>query len=360
MPNKNYWSSTVGRFRDVPIRYHFLLVIFCILIFAVELNASGGRYMVNSGTALATVCLLLGSILLHEMAHALAVKDVGGTVDEIVLTPWGGLSDFTLPNSNSKQAFVSAAGPLANGLIFFLGAYLLIISDNATLSQLINPMRPFEFDHTETLVSGLSILTWLNFQMFAINLIPCFPFDGANILRSLIVGVAGYGSRVRLESAIMVFGHGFAFAMIGLSVFIKDLSWGYQNSGWVVLLIGGITLIYATRYSFHQIVNQDEKWADENQELEPYYEDRYRRITQPDFDYSDDSTNSIYSNWLREKEEERLLLRARVEKEDNNRMDSILEKLHCAGIQSLTEEEKEILDRVSARLRRQRQQTSNN
>jgi Zn-dependent protease len=359
MPSKNLWSSSAGRFLNVPIRYHFFLVAFCILIFAVELNASGAGYLVSSGTALATVCLLLASVLLHEMAHALAVKDVGGVVEEVVLTPWGGLSEFTLPNSNSKQAFVAFAGPLANGLIFLLGAYLLIVSGNATVWQLINPMRPFEFDHAESLVSGIRILTWLNFQLFILNLVPCFPFDGGNMLRCLIISVSGGSSRSRLESAVMVFGQGFAFALIGLSVFVKDLSWGYQNAGWVVVLIAGIALIYSTRYSFHQNVDLEEESLKENEELEHYFEDRPTTTGHPNFDYSDDSANSIYSNWLREKEEERLLLQARSEASDHERMDSILEKLHNSGIQNLKPEEKEILDRVSARLRKQRQQGVN-
>jgi hypothetical protein len=199
-------------------------------------------------------------------------------------------------------------------------------------------------------------MTWINFQLFLVNLIPCFPFDGAQLLRAAVFGVAGGSCRTRLESAIMVFGQGFAFGLIGLSIFTRDLSWGFVNSGWVVVLLTGITLIYTTRFSYIQITSQEDEWSDENADSESYYDDPQRTFDHPSFDYSDDSSNSIYSNWLREKEEERLIQLALSEEEENRRMDSILEKLHQTGIHSLNSEEREILDRVSARLRRQRQQ----
>jgi hypothetical protein len=46
----------------------------------------------------------------------------------------------------------------------------------------------------------------------------------------------------------------------------------------------------------------------------------------------------------------------RAEEEEDRRADEILRKLHDGGISSLTNEERTILDRVSARIRRNRQQ----
>lgn len=356
MPENNSWSSSVGRWFDIPVRYHFALIAFCILIIALEQNANLGRYHVFSGTALMTVLILLVSVVVHEIAHAFAVKDVGGTIHRIILLPWGGISEYSLPPSAVKRAFVHSAGLLVNGLVFFMGAYLLIVSGNASLVQLINPLRPFDFDTSEILLSGLKILTWVNFQIFIFNLIPVYPFDGAQILRNAISAIATGASKVRLESAIKVFGQGFAFVLIGIAIFIRDSGWGFLNSGWILMLMGGLALIYLTRYSFDQF-SQETEWPEEdNLELEPYYDDHQSAISYSGFDFNEDSDNSIYSNWLREKQEQKILSIVNREEEEHRRLDSILEKLHQDGLSSLTQEEREILNRVSARLRRQRQQ----
>jgi Zn-dependent protease len=357
MTENNSWSSSIGRWFDVPVRYHFFLVAFCVLIVAIELNASASRYHLFSGTAFFTVLLLLLSIILHEIAHAFSVKDVQGTVQQIVLMPWGGVSDYTLPASPAKRAFVYSSGLIANGLVFFLGAYLLMVSGHATIWQLINPLRPFDFDTSEILLSGLKTLTWVNFQLFIFNLIPCFPFDGAQILRNLISFVAVGASRVRMESAIKVMGQGTAFAIIGLAIFLRDSGWGFLNFGWVLMLLGGIALIYSAGFSYDKNTSQENDWIDEESaDLEPYYDDKSGSISYSSFDFADDSDNSIYSNWLREKQEEKILTHVRREEEEHQRLDLILEKLHRSGLQSLNEEERQLLHRVSARLRRQRQQ----
>jgi Zn-dependent protease len=357
MPENTSWSLSVGRWFDIPVRYHFWLIAFCIVIIALEQNASLGRYHVFSGTALATVLILLVSIMLHEIAHAFAVKDVGGTIQRIVLFPWGGISDYILPNSPVKRGFVYLAGMLVNGLVFLMGGYLLIVSGNATLWQIINPLKPFDFDTSEILLSSLKILTWVNFQLFIFNLIPVYPFDGAQLLRNSFASVASGASKVRLESAIKVFGQGTAFAMIGLAIFLRDSGWGFLNCGWLLMLLGGVALIFLIRYSFDQMTSQESEWPDEdNLDLEPYYEDHQSSISYSGFDFSDDSDNSFYSNWLREKQEQKILSIANREEEEHQRLDSILEKLHREGLPSLSQEEREILNRVSARLRRRRQQ----
>ena len=121
----------------------------------------------------------------------------------------------------------------------------------------------------------------------------------------------------------------------------------------MILLIFGIVLIFAARHSLHvetQVVNTD--W-DEMEDME--YESLYNETSFFDFS-NEDNDNTAYSQWLNEKQEARREDELRKEKEEDRRADEILQKLHGDGIKSLTEEEKSILDRVSERIRRQRQQ----
>ena len=56
-----------------------------------------------------------------------------------------------------------------------------------------------------------------------------------------------------------------------------------------------------------------------------------------------------------EKQEERERKERDTERREKELADEILKKLHSDGIESLSEDEKEILNRVSARLRRNRE-----
>ncbi len=69
-----------------------------------------------------------------------------------------------------------------------------------------------------------------------------------------------------------------------------------------------------------------------------------------------DHENTAYSQWLTEKQQTRLEEELRREEEEDRLADEILKKLHGDGLASLSDEERNILNRVSARLRRQRQQ----
>ena len=82
------------------------------------------------------------------------------------------------------------------------------------------------------------------------------------------------------------------------------------------------------------------------------YESVYEDSSFFDFPSED---NSSYSQWLMEKQEERDRKEREVEKREKEMADEILKKLHSEGIESLAEDEKEILNRVSARLRRSRE-----
>ena len=72
------------------------------------------------------------------------------------------------------------------------------------------------------------------------------------------------------------------------------------------------------------------------------------------FDFADEE--HTYSQWLTEKQEEREREEREIETREAKVADEILKKLHRDGIESLSEEEKGILNRVSARIRRRRQQ----
>ena len=57
---------------------------------------------------------LFGIVLLHEMGHALACRQVGGEANLIVLWPLGGVAYVSPPPRPGATLWSIAAGPLVN------------------------------------------------------------------------------------------------------------------------------------------------------------------------------------------------------------------------------------------------------
>ena len=116
-------------------------------------------------------------------------------------------------------------------------------------------------------------------------------------------------------------------------------------------MIAGITLVFCSRYSCHQeivdLISDD--WDDDLDDLEsldPFYDE------DGTVDFSDDEQ---YSQWLKEKRAEREQMERELEEEEERRADEILAKLHKEGAESLSDEDKALLARVSERIRKRRQ-----
>ena len=154
------WSASAGRWMGIPVRIHLLLFLFIALIFGIQTNYPNQSVL---GTAFVTALCVVVCILMHELAHVFALTNLGGLVNNIVLTPWGGNSDFSLPEDSRGQAIVHLAGPFFNGCMFALGAGLLLQAEtNVTISDLMNPFAPIPFNINNWEVSLLKIASWVS------------------------------------------------------------------------------------------------------------------------------------------------------------------------------------------------------
>ena len=349
------WSVNAGRWFGVPVRIHLLLLLFIALLFGLEWSVDVSANLAV-GTAMVTVVILLGSILIHELAHAFAISNLGGHVNNFVLVPWGGISDFALPPGANSRAVIHCAGIFANCMILLMSAGLLIQTEQAGLMELVNPFRPHRFNLESSAVSFFKIASWVNFQLIIFNLLPCYPLDGAKIVRAMIDTLELGLPRVRIETAIKLIGHMVAFAFIGSAWICTGIEVpGPIQPIWLPMLLIGITLIFTARYSLYvETKHAGTDWDDiENMDYGSIYSESAL------FDFREDSEINQYSQWLTEKQESRRELDLRIENEEEVMADVILDKLHQEGISSLSEDEKMILQRVSERIRRRREEGVN-
>lgn len=210
------WSIPVGRVFGIELRIH--LTFFFLLIF-VWMTESAAHGRVNAGFGLALVGIIFGSVVLHELGHALVATHAGIPAKSIILLPIGGvtmLDDSRLlaessggSNANWKRDVrIALAGPLVNLLIALIaGSIIAAVVPEVQLWQ-----WPF-------IQSGnlLRSLVWSNIYLAGFNLLPAYPMDGGRVLRALFSrkmdGVQATRRAVSIGQAFSVL-----FMMVGLLV----------------------------------------------------------------------------------------------------------------------------------------------
>jgi len=152
------------------------------IILAISCSFSWGLVIYVLGVAV--------SVLLHEMGHALGGYLVGNPAKEISLIACGGYTIFYRnPGATAKDAFMSLAGPMANGLVCSLIIWIEIAFWGGTFgewahllfSQILgNDLSAKELPFSFVMMNALAIV---NLYMLVFNLLPAFPLDGGRIFR---------------------------------------------------------------------------------------------------------------------------------------------------------------------------------
>ncbi len=180
--------------------------------------------------------LFFGSIVLHELGHALAARRDGIGVGGIDLFFFGGFMradrDSETPGEEFRVAF---AGPAVTLLLTFLFTALGIamLGDGFADAATFGPA-------SGTLLEVVVAFTALaNAALFVLNMVPAFPLDGGRIARSIAWKLTGNRHGATRFAAYL--GQAFAVLMMGYGVFILIMEWrdGTLREG----AIGGVWYI---------------------------------------------------------------------------------------------------------------------
>ena len=175
-------------------------------------QALGGSDTTAYLTAVVSALLLFGSIIVHELGHALVARRYGIEVAGITISPLGGFAMMSRESRAPREELaVAAAGPLATLGIIVLGIGLdvLITSPQRALDAAIlaNGVK------VTPVLLALSWLVSMNAIVLVFNLIPAFPLDGGRIVRALVWRATG--DRARGTRVAGRLGQGFAALLIG-------------------------------------------------------------------------------------------------------------------------------------------------
>jgi Zn-dependent protease len=162
-------------------------------------------------------------VLLHEFGHALACRQVGGKANLIVLWPLGGVAYVSPPPRPGATLWSIAAGPLVN----------------VALLPVLTMLRLLSAGWAETAPDAFVLVRdiwYINCGLLIFNLLPVFPLDGGQILRSLLWFVMGRANSLLAASIIGFIGVAGLAALLVLIHFVAGQSGLSRQEGWLAVV----------------------------------------------------------------------------------------------------------------------------
>jgi Zn-dependent protease/CBS domain-containing protein len=232
-------SWRVGRIAGIEVRVDSSWVVIALLItYSMYLRTSVLYPELSGGGAvalgiLATV-LFFGSVLVHELAHALVAQARGIRVQDITLFLFGGATRAKVESRGPGDEFLIAlVGPLTSGLL--AGLFGIVAGLGRDLLS-----RP--------LAGTFGYLAWTNLLLAAFNLVPGFPLDGGRLLRAAIWKATGSLGRATRIASVSGQGVGWLLVAAGVAWLLAgDLAGGI----WFAFI--GWFLVQAARSSYQEL-----------------------------------------------------------------------------------------------------------
>jgi Zn-dependent protease/CBS domain-containing protein len=228
-------TFVLGRLAGVRIGVHWsVLLIFGLIAFGLArgrlANAYPNQPMVVYWVAgfLAAV-VFFGSLLAHEIAHAIVARRNGIDVDDIVLWLLGGAARLKSEASNpAAELRIAGVGPLVSlvlGGVFVLGAWLL---DLASAPGIV--------------VEVVAWLAAINVLLAVFNSVPAAPLDGGRLLRAFLWWRTG--DRLKATAGATAAGRIFGWLLVLFGV-VLFLGSGALGGLWISL-VGWFLIAAAT------------------------------------------------------------------------------------------------------------------
>jgi stage IV sporulation protein FB len=331
LDNPMTWAVPFARILRIDIRIHAVFLLWIVIELARSLGPADKDATSPLGFGLAAIFVgaLFTVVLLHELGHCLACRRTGGTADEILMWPLGGLAYCQPPNTWRANMVTVVGGPLVNVIICLVLAPVLFVLTGRMLGVAIpNPLGFSLFDvalRDGTQPWWLLILYALQFVsllLLLFNLLPMFPLDGGRIVQCALWSRMGYVKSMRISVRVGYFG------AIALVLF------GAITSHWMLIGIacfGGITC-----WLTH-------KQLEFTQDMLGFEDDTYAQSLMLGDAEEDAEPEPAVSKREAKKQAEAEELEAEV--------DRLLAKIAAQGMDSLTGREKKLLKQASDRRR---------
>ena len=318
-------TGSVPLFTMFGIRVRMHVSLLFVIVFTLLFSETKGG--IGAKSAATSMSMLFVCVLLHEFGHCFGARWVGGTADEILMWPLGGLAMINPPHRPWPSFIATAAGPAVNlALCIIAGITLFILNGTDTAV----PWFPFRHGIQSYIPhDNTTFYIWwfflVNYSLLMFNLCLVFyPFDGGRMIQEVLWWKIGYYRSMMIATVI---------GMVGAAIVCAV---GLVNWSWLLFSIGGFG--FYTCYRQRQMLREmgPEEYADETDysaAYEPQTPRRHRRRL---------SQRAI-------KKARKKAMEARLEQE---RIDQILAKVSAHGMASLTWGERRALRKATEHRRK--------
>jgi Zn-dependent protease len=221
----------------IAVDWSWFLVLFLVIFWLSRFygDVLGESSSASGPFALAVVSAIgfFGSIVLHELGHAMVALRNGIGISSIQLWIFGGVARMDRESDGPATEFkVAIAGPLVTLAI------VVILSTIGLAAAGPQEFKKAMLVESSSGVSGvLAMVAWLasiNFLVLVFNLLPAFPMDGGRVVRALAWWKTGDRTAATRFAASL--GRVFAYIFIGGGLLM--IFTGYVFGGLWLALIG--------------------------------------------------------------------------------------------------------------------------
>jgi Zn-dependent protease/CBS domain-containing protein len=221
------WSIPVGRLFGIEIRIHLTFLFLLVFVWSTVATQDATAAL----RAFGLVGIIFGSVVLHELGHALVARGSGVPAKGIILLPIGGITILdeahAIPDpidAWKRDIRIAVAGPLVNLVIAGISA-LILLSVVPGVSLTAKPLL-----HWSALLRSL---VWANVYLGLFNLLPAYPMDGGRVLRALFTRRMDL---VHATQRAVRIGNVFSILMIMLGMLISTRAETRWDGYWLMMI----------------------------------------------------------------------------------------------------------------------------
>jgi Zn-dependent protease len=200
-------SLHLFRFAGIDLFLHWSWFV----VAAIEISARTTAYSSFYWNILEYLALFL-IVGIHEFGHALACRQVGGTANQIILWPLGGVAYVNPPPRPGATLWSIAAGPLVNVVLLPVLSVPLFLNRSMAWAAAMPNIHAF-----------LRAVWLINLGLLVFNMLPIYPLDGGQILRSLLWFLVG---RARSLMAAVIVGFAGVAGLILVAFWMQSAWFG--------------------------------------------------------------------------------------------------------------------------------------
>lgn len=314
------WAPTIGHLFGIRIRVHITLIAFILFDLIQSLTL---------GTLIFEL-VLFGSILLHEFGHCFAARRMGGSADDILMWPLGGLASVDAPRRPKEQFVTVICGPLVNVALIIVSVATVVVLGGKILFTTTFPYL-YSIGPTQSYLDDfLFAMILTNVALFVFNLLPMYPMDGGRMLHCGLWKGLGYYKATMTTCTIGM-----------VTAFVVGL---YAIAARQYMLIVIAIFGYMACYQERQMTKAS--GAVETNEFGYDFSGGYSTLNRSS---GKPNQPGFFAKWKQKKQQGKWHAQREREAADQMKVDEILDKVKQHGIGSLSAKEKKMLEDATRR-----------